>query len=1090
MKRLLIIILLFVPAGILMAQDNLMSDRGLMERIEVISELPPDRSRDIAVAYARDHNIPERIVYRDGTIMEIKRLSPKGKPMYYTTLNLNAARTISTAALWEGGGSGLDLSGSGIVLGMWDAGLVRTTHDEFLGRARIINNGAEVDDHATHVAGTMGATGVKNDARGMANKCVLESYTWENDNAEMASAAADGLLISNHSYGFIQGWNYDSDKSRWEWWGDPSISATEDYNFGFYGTDARAWDEIARDNPRYMIVKSAGNDRDEGPAPGAPHYVFVNGGWSSSTEVREKDGGNDGFDCIGTLGTSKNILTVGAVEDIPGGYGQSSDVKLASYSSIGPTDDGRIKPDLVANGERLYSTTSDSDNSYGFSSGTSMSSPSLAGSLALLQEHYRNEKGSYMYASQLKAIVLHTADEAGAIGPDYKHGWGLMNTRAAAEMISGLPSDQFLYDTLENLEAKQLTFFSTGSEPVRITIVWADPAGKVPDAALDPTDRILVNDLDIRLTREIDDHRFMPWVLDPATPAKPAVTGDNTIDNVEQIFISQPMSGFYTLEVSHKLSLSGTNQPFAIVVTGLQSDYIATGYNELTESNGNIMLSSADRYVNNMDVQWLIQPDNGQPVSVYFDYFETEADGDSLLIYDGNDATAPLLAVFSGSPAILDTLITSSTGALYLTFRSDNQETARGFHARYCTVAPEGSYAIIGDTYPCGGSSSSYFALGQEGADFTWQVNHPWEYQAVTANGISLHVGAEQGELTVTPYNRCGTGSASGIGIIPQQESPSLLYVTGDTVPCDGENTMLVTNRVEGTSYNWDLPENWAGVSQSDTLYFIPDEIPGIVTVSGTNACGEGSQISVFVDVKRVPDDPVILADKVPPCAYTVQEFYVEWQQGYTYEWETEDDWGIVGPADMDTVLVEVGLQQSFLYLTSTNKCGSRRKGRLFLTAPQPQKALVSMSTEAVSFYPELNVQNADDFRSVRWYRNGEALSGEQGTSNRLVVNLNGVYVAESVSDLGCTNRPPESEGIRVDLKDLMYRVYRTGETGMAIENGTSGTAAFTIVDLMGRVQYSGKVVPGYNEFSFYGQGVFMVWFYGNGIDQSYKVLF
>ncbi len=709
------------------AQDQLISDQSLKERQTEIEELSPDANLRIAREYAQKYNLPERLTYSDGTVLEIKKLSPTGRPLYYKTLNINSARTISTDAVWEGGTAGLELNGAGIVVGVWDGGIPRITHDEFDGRARILDNSTEIIDHATHIAGTIAADGVNPNARGMANRSIIESYDWVNDNVEMDNAAEKGLLVSNHSYGFIHGWEYNDDKSRWEWWGDPDISEKEDYNFGYYGSDARIWDEIAQNHPKYLIIKSAGNDRGDGPAPGATHFVLQNGTWVQSNTTRDLDGGTNSFDCIGTQGTAKNILTVGAVNDIPGGYQQPSDVDVASFSAFGPTDDGRIKPDIVANGIRLFSSTSGSDTSYGNRSGTSMSAPSVAGSLALLQQHFRSLQGEYMGASLLKALVLHTADEAGNEGPDYKHGWGLMNTVVAADVISKIPEDRFFIDTLENQEVKEITFFSRGVNEIRITIVWTDEPGEVPGVQLNPTDRILVNDLDLRLTRQIDNHLFRPYILDPASPSKPAQAGDNNVDNVEQIFIKQPMTGFYTLQLSHKLSLHGGVQPYAIVITGLDKNYVASGYNVLNEANGSILLSSADEYINNMDVQWLIQTDNSQQVSFYFDFFETEMNKDILTIYDGADTTASVLGRFSGMLDLSDTIITASSDKMFVTFTSDEMVTARGFLARYCTVVPEGEFAIEGETFPCQSSISSYFALGQEGADFSWKFSEGWD---------------------------------------------------------------------------------------------------------------------------------------------------------------------------------------------------------------------------------------------------------------------------------------------------------------------------------------------------------------------------
>jgi hypothetical protein len=1072
-KNVYSIILFVAVASTGFSQEGLLSDQSVLERRSSITSLPPDAGRIEAREFARRYDLPERVVRPDGTILEIRRISPTGRPIYQKTLNLNSARSISTDKVWDGGSLGLNLSGAGMVVGIWDGGKVRVSHTEFEGRARILDNATEMSDHATHVAGTLGAAGLNNNAHGMAYEGTIDCYDWNNDLAEVRSAASQGLLISNHSYGVVLGFDYDSQKSRWEWWGDPSISETEDYHFGFYGQDAEAYDKIVYDYPRFLLVNAAGNDRGEGPADGATHYVWSGGAWVASTVVRDLDGGNDGFDCMGPEGTAKNILSVGAVEDIPDGYQDPSDVNLASFSVFGPTDDGRIKPDIVANGIGLVSAASGSDTNYGTKSGTSMSSPSIAGSLLLLQQHYRDLNGSYMYASQLKALVLHTADEAGNPGPDYKHGWGLMNTASAAEVISQVPEDRFFYATLQNQESREYVFFSRANEPVKITIVWTDPAGDVPSPQLNPTNRILVNDLDIRLTRQVDGQVFRPWVLDPANPSAAAKTGDNTLDNVEQIYVDQPMSGFYTLRVSHKTNLSSGSQPFAIVVTGMESDYIASGYNELNESNGAILLTSADQYINNMDVQWYINPGNGQPVSMYFDYLETQADQDVLTIYDGRNANAPVLAQYSGTPDLTGVTVTASSDEMFVTFTSDETVTARGFLARYCTVAPEGTYTIEGEPYPCNSSTASYFALGQEGADFIWENDQGWNIQQKTINGIDLSIGTTSGILSVRPVNRCGSGSLFNTSIIPQASPPVLALLQGDTVPCVGQSAYLHTNVVIGTAYDWELPTGWVGSSEKDTIFFKAAS-KGTVNVAGYNACGRGNEISVYIDARDVPATPYINTDQVPPCASSTQEFYVESVPGNSYLWEVQDDWTILGEPDGDTVSIAVGQAQSFLFVNSSNKCGSNRTSRLFLTAQLPPSPTITQ-LEGSNGYPELRVTNAAEFSAVQWYRNEVAVPGLNGQSNPLVANLNGFYTVESITDKGCRTLIDPDRGINVQLDQLAFLAYRVSKSTVAIQNTTSRSRDFQIVALSGRVMYAGRLEPGYNEILFPYTGVFVL---------------
>ena len=180
------------------------------------------------------------------------------------------------------------------------------------------------------------------------------------------STASTSLLISNHSYGYQAGWVYDETKKKWQWWGNDAVSTEEDYKFGLYDANTQTWDRVAYNAPNYLIVKSAGNSRNQnGPAAG--EYYLLRSTSDSSNKARAK---NDGFDIISTSGTAKNILTVGAATLSSLIPTKGSEVSISSFTSWGPTDDGRVKPDVMAVGTSLFSTTKTSDKSYATQSGT------------------------------------------------------------------------------------------------------------------------------------------------------------------------------------------------------------------------------------------------------------------------------------------------------------------------------------------------------------------------------------------------------------------------------------------------------------------------------------------------------------------------------------------------------------------------------------------------------------------------------------------------------------------------------------------------------------------------------------------------
>ncbi len=541
----------------ILAQDAVLDRTNVKELKEMAKRWEERFLRKHAEAVARAQQegwiIHEKDEY--GKEFAIMWLDDTGNPIYFETDNLNAAKTVSTDDVWPGGSAGFSLEGDGMIAGEWDGDAVRGTHQELTGRIFQQDGENTLSDHSTHVAGTILAAGVDANAHGMAPKAILHAYDWDNDESEMANAAANGLLISNHSYGQVVGWY-----NLIFWAGDPNISDQEDYKFGFYGDLTARWDSIAYNAPYYQIMKSAGNNRGE----------------SGVNNDHEVDGGADGYDCIGPRGVAKNVITVGAVDDIPNGYSQPSDVVMSSFSGWGPTDDGRIKPDIVANGIGVYSSIASGDANYDTYDGTSMATPNATGSLLLLQEHYHAlSGGNYMRAATLKALVIHTADEAGAAdGPDYKFGWGLLNTRKAVALIDSVWKDQKEHTIQERSLANGGTYsiqvYSDGTQPLRATICWTDPPGTPPAPALDPPDIMLVNDLDLRITNGAN--TYYPWKFaspDPNAPSETATTGDNIRDNVEQVYIASPSPGTYTITVSHKGALyNGGPQDFSLIVSG------------------------------------------------------------------------------------------------------------------------------------------------------------------------------------------------------------------------------------------------------------------------------------------------------------------------------------------------------------------------------------------------------------------------------------------------------------------------------------------------------------------------------------------
>ncbi len=502
-------------------------------------------------------------------------IRPGGVPAYFILHNLNAAKTVRTWDSWPApvGGGAHTATGATTApgeLAVWDGGGIRTTHAEFGGRATQMDSPTQIIQHATHVSGTLIAAGVNASARGMSYEAPLHAYDWYSDTSEMATAAAAGMQVSNHSYGYATGW--EPSGSNWYWWGDMAISTTEDYGFGYYDDSAQAYDQIMYNAPQYLICMSAGNDRnDSGPSPGSSHYHW-SGTWVLSNDIHGTDYQNGGYDTISWTGTAKNILLVGSVNDISGGYTAPGDVVQAAYSSWGPTDDGRIKPDIVSNGQNLTSCSHATDNAYAILSGTSMASPSAAGSVNLIAQEYEIARGSTPWGSTVKALVINGADDAGLFaGPDYQNGWGLLNTKRALDIVYANQGDNMgvLEATLTSNSNQEYWFALTIPDDIRVTIAWTDPPGTVSAPALDSAAKKLVNDLDMVLEEVYTGTTTEPWNLSRTLPGNAATRGPNHVDNVEQIDLVGPAIGVYKVTVSHTGSLSGGSQKYSLVWRGM-----------------------------------------------------------------------------------------------------------------------------------------------------------------------------------------------------------------------------------------------------------------------------------------------------------------------------------------------------------------------------------------------------------------------------------------------------------------------------------------------------------------------------------------
>ncbi|MGC4031616.1 MAG: S8 family serine peptidase [Tepidisphaeraceae bacterium] len=391
-----------------------------------------------------------------------------------------------------------------------------------------------------------------------------------------------------------------------------------DYEFGQYSSTSRSTDAVLFDNPDVLSFFSAGNTRGnlysdyQGDkkyvARFSPGFVPVNGTrvlsrtdrdtgtvtdlssqnyWLVSTADYVNPTAN-GYDTVSHVSATKNTIVVGATvfTDNDSNAKSINSTIQTSFSNYGPTDDGRLGVMLMAQGNALRAATPDTISSYTQStSGTSFSSPSAAGTAALILELWR-QKGQNPNSAMQKAALIHTATDiagGGQYGPDYRTGYGLINGKTAAAFVSNATQADVSKRTMHAIQAnikngQELTYtFQASSADVWATLVWTDPEGVAHSGSQYVNDRdyrALVNDLDLWIT-DANGNVYFPWTLDPNNPNAAAVkTQRNDVDNIEQVMINTGLfaiGSLFTVHVGLDGILSGVGslgQAYSLAVTG------------------------------------------------------------------------------------------------------------------------------------------------------------------------------------------------------------------------------------------------------------------------------------------------------------------------------------------------------------------------------------------------------------------------------------------------------------------------------------------------------------------------------------------
>lgn len=384
------------------------------------------------------------------------------------------------------------LTGQGVRIGIWDGDV--ELHADFENRLHVMERtmpGARAG-HGTHVAGTIvGGGAVDNQLEGVAPNAELYSYNFAQvstmpDANEIRDAMGKyGVSISSNSHGVAL-------NSYCEYY--------DEFSYNVLGWEFDA-DRLVYEKPSLFLNYSVGNDRQA--CGGAYPYGQ-------------------------TVKRVKNAMLVGAVDHME---------RLAAFSSFGPMDDGRLAPHVVALGVDVMSTAP--YGGYVSKSGTSMACPAVSGMAALLTEQYKRQHGDAMPdGALLRAIIMNTARDIEAKGPDYMSGFGVANIEAAVEAIR---KGWFVRgEAAQGAESTHAIRVPAGAARLRVMLIWDDPVAVKTYAY---GESALRNDLDLTVDGEL------PWVLDKSNPSAAARRGEDRVNPFEQVTLEMPAAGDRTARV-------------------------------------------------------------------------------------------------------------------------------------------------------------------------------------------------------------------------------------------------------------------------------------------------------------------------------------------------------------------------------------------------------------------------------------------------------------------------------------------------------------------------------------------------------------
>ena len=503
-----------------------------------------------------------------------------------------------------------DLDGSGQIVAVADSGLDED-HGDFgsriIGSYDVIGDGSTADKHSghgTHVSCTVLGDGSRGGYRGVAQSAELYFQAMENDNTgNFQSPSLNNLLNTAYNAGA---------RTHTNSWGSSAASQQAKYNSETEDVDDRAnyFDRYYNGLGGLTILFAAGND---GPNSGT----------------------------VSPPATAKNIISVGNHQNR---FSGSPDTMM-SGSSRGPTEDGRIKPDLVAPGGfvrscRAQEATDTGSNTWANTyyleyTGTSMATPNAAGAALMIREYLEEiAQRPSPQGALVKALMVLGAQDIGTRDiPNDDEGWGRVNLRNTLAPPGGQGiwvDDRSVMSGTGNSKSYSFNVTQTGS--FKVVLTWSDERGSRFST------KQLVNDLDLEVTAP-DGTLYLG--NDFANGRSTTGGTRDSINNLEVVLLDGAGAGTWTVKVKDAQHSGSKSQPYAIAVLGY-------GVNDLRPDPKVVPETFA------MDVGIPQVNDPVQLTTSFFNFGNVKADSFPIAFeVDGTEISRKTIELGSGSTKVV-----------------------------------------------------------------------------------------------------------------------------------------------------------------------------------------------------------------------------------------------------------------------------------------------------------------------------------------------------------------------------------------------------------------------------------------------------